>query len=86
MQKFNTQNKGNVLLIVLVVVVLVVLALWWLMKSGYKIPGQFTPTPTPTNAIQDKSDIDSADSQLDSADLNQIDTGVNLILKDSSSF
>lgn len=85
MNKLLKYQKGNAGIIILAVVVLVILAVWWLIQSGYKFPGQVVPTPTPTG-IQNVSELDSASAQLDATNLNQMDPGINQISADSNSF
>lgn len=84
MEKQYKHNKGNVVIILLVIIVLVVLAFWWLMKSGYKVPGQTAQVPS--NQIQDASGLDAAAKELDGTNVNQMDSGINQVAQDSSSF
>ncbi len=73
------QGKGLVLLII---IVLVVLAFWWLVKSGYKLPGQTARGP----AIKSTADLNAASKDLDNTNLNEMDAGINQLSADSSSF
>jgi hypothetical protein len=75
-------QKGNTLLVLVVIVALVVFAFWWLMKSGYKFPGQTAMAP----GIQNTSDLDSASKDLDGTNVNEMDPDMNQLSSDSSSF
>lgn len=79
------KQSGNVLVALILVAAVVVLALWFFMKSGYKLPSQ-TAQNNAAPAIQNKSGLDSASKQLDGTDLNQMDSGLNQLSSDSASF
>lgn len=70
------------MVILIIVVVLVALALWYFMKSGYKLPQQTAEGPAIVNA----QDLDETSRNLDNVDLNQMDPELNQLGRDSSSF
>jgi|GEM_PF-5426953 len=75
-------QKGNSFLVLIIIVVLIALAVWWAVKSGYKLPTQTAEV----NTIQDRSGLDAAGKQLDGTNLNQMDPGINQASADSTSF
>lgn len=80
-------QKGNALLVVLIIVIVLVAAWYFLFfnKSGAAIypAGTASPSPAGYNTV---NDLDQASSQLDGTNLNQMDTGLNQVAADSSSF
>ncbi len=74
-------QEGKGLILILLIVLLVVFGLWWLMKQGY-IPKQTAGVP----GIQTASDLDAAAKDLDNTNMNQIDTGLNQLSSEASTF
>lgn len=74
------REQGNIGLIILIVVA-IAFAVWWFAKSGYKFPQQTAETP-----IQNSADLDTAAAELDGANLNEMDSDLEQINTDSSSF
>ena len=77
------KQQGNIALIILLIAA-IAFAVWWLAKSGYKLPREAVEEEAP--AIQDTSGLDTATEDLDSTDLNEMDSDLNQIDSDSSSF
>ncbi|HKC04724.1 MAG TPA: hypothetical protein VKC54_02540 [Patescibacteria group bacterium] len=71
-------QKGNALIWLLVLAVIALVA-WYFMKNNYKLP---VVGPT----VMTTKDFDVAVKDLDSTDLNQMDSGLNGVKSDSSSF
>ncbi len=87
--KKQTQTDKNLLYAVVVLVLVVVL--FWALKVGEKNYAPVQPnTPVKVEntqpVINNSSDLDSASKELDANDLNAIDTGLNAVNSDSSSF
>lgn len=88
--KENNSQKGNAILIV-VVAILILAALWYFFvynKSGNLYQNLYptgTTQPSPA-ALQNRNDLDSASAQLDGVNVNQMDSGINQVSADSSSF
>ncbi len=75
------QQEGRGILALILIIVVVVAAFWWLNKSTLKAPAE-----TVENLIQNKTDLDTASKDLDNTDLTQMDSGLNQLGTDSSSF
>lgn len=73
------KQQGNIVLILLAIAVFVFLGIWYFMKYGYNLPQQ-------TAGIQNTRDLDMASKDLDSTNLNEMDSGTSQISADSSSF
>lgn len=76
------KQQGNTLIWLVVVIIIVGLAVWYFTKSGYKLPNQTSEAPK----IMNVADLDSASKDLDNTNLNDMDSGINEVSQDSSSF
>lgn len=74
-------QKGNILLVILVIVAMVVGVVWYL-KKGTNLPEEIVEIPS----YQSGSDLDGAVEELDSADLDQVDSEVKGISDEASNF
>jgi len=74
------KQKGNIALTILIIAI-IAFALWWFSKNGYKLPQQTAETP-----IENTADLDEMAKELDTTDLNEMDSDLNQLSSDSSSF
>ena len=81
----NQKGSSNIFLILAVIVVLAV-------AGAYLLNSRTAPIPTATNnmptnqAIQSPSGLDTASAELDTTNIDSLDTGMNQISSDTSSF
>jgi flagellar basal body-associated protein FliL len=86
--KTNRKGFSSILIIILIVVVLAVAS--YLAARKGSAPSTFVPDnePSVTQAapMQTSKDLDSASAELDSADISGLDTQLNQLNADISSF
>lgn len=69
--------------LIIILGLLILAFLWFSQNKGIQL-GPTSQAPAP--AFQSASDLDNASKELDSTNLNQMDSGINQISSDSSSF
>lgn len=86
-------QKGQVWLIIVLILVLLAVGWYFLIYNKGAATGGIYQTTAPvatTNpspaGYQNSKDLDTASSQLDGTNLNQMDSGINQVTQDSSSF
>ena len=70
-------------LIILIVVVIILIGGFILVQNNSQTYRQVNPS---TQTIENSSDLNSVNSDLDQADISQMDTGLSQLNSDSSSF
>lgn len=86
-------QTGNAALIAIIIIVILIAGWYFFIYNKAAIPSSIyqtiyptgTSTPAPVG-YQNSSDLDQASAQLDGTNLNQMDTGINQVAADSSSF
>lgn len=70
-------------MVIILVIAIIIFGLWWLMQKGYKLP-YLPKQEANVPAIENRSDLNAAQKELDAENLDQIDSGLNEINSDVS--
>jgi hypothetical protein len=86
MSKFNNSQKGNMQLLVLIIIVFAALVGVYLVQQRTNfLPKAGFDQSTTYQSINSSGDLDKALNDVNSADLNQVDQGINQTGSDASS-